>query len=258
LNWIFGRKFVVVGVASASRPQSIRPNNFALLGSNFDDNKVGLDLCPACINEVVELINVALNVILDEGIIDSCAKLCQAVYNKSGSKDLGDLCDLLCDGVGIDEFIHILITADIDPIYYCQVVDMCPVNDHGDAKFTNFGVYPQTGPQGTTFVIDLTFKTVNGTGTGTFTFNIIDPKNQTSGDLYWFEEKKAGTYPYRIGFKTYTISTCDLSKGGVCDDFPVGTYNVTAQVCNGECGSHHPHTAIYDSQASSFVVTKKK
>lgn len=45
---------------------------------------------------------------------------------------------------------------------------------------------------------------------------------------------------------------------GFCDDFPVGTYNVTAQLCNGECGSHHPHSSIYAVGKGSFTVTKKK
>lgn len=45
---------------------------------------------------------------------------------------------------------------------------------------------------------------------------------------------------------------------GFCDDFPVGTYNVTASLCNGECGSHHPHSSIYAVGKGSFTVTKKK
>ena len=36
--------------------------------------------------KLVELINVVLNVILDEGIIASCGDLCGAVANKTGSK----------------------------------------------------------------------------------------------------------------------------------------------------------------------------
>jgi hypothetical protein len=55
--------------------------------------------------------------------------------------------------------------------------------------------------------------TVNGTGTGTFTFNIIDPKNQTSGDLYWFEERKPGNYSEKLQFKTVSLSNCDPSQG---------------------------------------------
>jgi len=247
---------VVVGAACASRSYNSHSKQFHRLSSSLDQKNVGLDLCPTCINEVVELINVVLNIILDEGIIKSCGELCGAVANKTGSKFAGDVCDVVCEAFGIDEFIKVIIKADIDPIYYCQLVDMCPIKDDGDAKFTNFGVYPNTAPQGTTFLLDLSFMTVNGTGTGTFTFNIVDPKNQSSGDLYWFEEKKPGTYPEKLEFKTYSLSDCDPSKG-LCDAWPVGTYNVTALICNGDCGSHHPHTSIYDSRATSFVITKK-
>jgi len=57
--------------------------------------------------------------------------------------------------------------------------------------------------------------------------------------------------------KTLTAFNCDPTQG-LCDDFPVGTYNVTAQLCNGECGSHHPHSGTYDFGKSAFIVTKKK
>lgn len=281
---------VLVGTAYGSNTFEPQLNVLHRFGSKI--NPVGLDLCPACINEAVELINVVINVILDEGILGSCADLCQAVYNKSGSKDLGELCDIGCDAVGLDEYIKLLVNADIDPIYYCQEVHMCPskiilieiymnkysfsVKDDGDAKFTNFGVTPKIGPEGTTFIIDLSFKTVNGTGTGTFTFDVTDPKNQTTGDLYWFEEKKAGTYIEKLQFETLAIPHCNPSDSknsslfisiNLLFDFfslsielcawPLGTYKVVGQICNGDCGSHHPHTGVYDTAASSFELTKK-
>lgn len=115
---------VLVGAAYGSRRFEPQLNVLHRFDSNI--NQVDLDLCPLCINEAVELINVVLNVILDEGILGSCADLCQAVYNKSGSKDLAELCDIGCDALGIDEYIKLLINADIDPIYYCQTVHMCP------------------------------------------------------------------------------------------------------------------------------------
>lgn len=116
---------------------------------------------------------------------------------------------------------------------------------------------------------------VNGTGTGTITIDMIDPKNRTAGQLYWFEARKPGTYPERIGFPTLFDPNCDSSTGTgmlhtsrvdrwtlcfseVCDGWPVGVYNVTAQVCNGECGSHHPHSSTYDIARGSFEITKKK
>jgi hypothetical protein len=206
----------IVGTAYGSFPYEPEMNVF----HRFGEDGVKLDLCPECINEAVSLINVVLNIILDGGIVGSCGALCREVYNKTGSKDLADLCDVGCDAVGIDEFIKIIVNADIDPIYYCQLVRMCPVKDDGDAKFTNFCVYPASGPEGTTFSIDLSFKTVNGTGTGTFTFNVTDPRNETNGDLYWFEEKKPGTYIERLQFPTLTIPSCDASDGKKNNLFP--------------------------------------
>jgi hypothetical protein len=117
---------VIVGTAYGSRSFNSHSNVFERDSSSFDNNNVDLDGCPLCINEAVELINVIANIILDEGILGSCGALCGAVYNKTGSKALGDLCDVGCDAIGIDEFIKLIITADIDPIYYCQIVHLCP------------------------------------------------------------------------------------------------------------------------------------
>jgi len=121
---------VAVGTACASRSYNTHPKQFQRLSSSVNYPKVNIDLCPSCINEAVELINVVANLILDEGIEKTCNGLCSAVANKTGSKVLGDLCDVACLGLGIDEYIKVLIKADIDPIYYCQLVDMCPSKKH--------------------------------------------------------------------------------------------------------------------------------
>jgi len=87
------------------------------------------------------------------------------------------------------------------------------VNDHGDAKFTNFGVTPKSAPDGSTFVFDCSFASINGTGTGTINIRIIDPKNRTTDNQYWFEARKPGTYPEKIGFQTLFEMNCDPTKG---------------------------------------------
>ncbi len=53
------------------------------------------------------------------------------------------------------------------------------------------------------------------------------------------------------------INFFSLLTEACLEAWPLGTYTVTAQICNGECGSRHPHTGIYDQGASSFVLTKK-
>lgn len=90
---------------------------------------------------------------------------------------------------------------------------ICLVVDNGDAKFTNFGVYPNTGPQGTKFVIDCSFKSLNGTGTSMLRVDITDSHNETNGNDFLVEAKKPGTYAERIALDTYSILGCDSSKG---------------------------------------------
>lgn len=117
---------VFVGIACGSDRFEPKLNVFHRFGSTGENNNVEVDLCPLCINEAVELINVVLNVILDEGIMGSCNAICDAVLNKTGSKPLADLCLAGCDALGVDEFVKLIVHADIDPIYYCQIVHMCP------------------------------------------------------------------------------------------------------------------------------------
>jgi hypothetical protein len=87
------------------------------------------------------------------------------------------------------------------------------VNDHGDAKFINFDITPKSAPEGSKFVFDCSFVSVNGTGTGTIVIDFVDPKNRTVSNLYWFEARKPGTYPEKIGFDSLYKLDCDSTKG---------------------------------------------
>ena len=119
---------VFIGAACGSDVFSPQLSVLQRFTSPIQNGVTKIDTCPACINEVVELINVLLNVILDEGIMGSCDDICHAVFNKTQKKDLEELCFAGCDGLGIDEFIKLIVHADIDPIYYCQIVHLCPSN----------------------------------------------------------------------------------------------------------------------------------
>ena len=117
---------VIVGAAYGSSSFNPQLNVFHRYDSGFKHGDVNLDLCPDCINEAVAIINVVLNVILDGGIVGSCDDLYYAILKRNVSKAIADLCLAGCDAVGIDAFLKIIIAADIDPIYYCQLVKMCP------------------------------------------------------------------------------------------------------------------------------------
>lgn len=85
-----------------------------------------LDWCPQCIDTFDDLIELVLDAILQYGILNSCGDLCNIVIDKSGSTLLGFLCMVGCDVLGIEEFAKIMQKADIDPIYYCENIKLCP------------------------------------------------------------------------------------------------------------------------------------
>jgi hypothetical protein len=86
-----------------------------------------------------------LNAVLNLGIVGSCVNLCQYVAQQTGSEIVGVVCNLLCDYVGISEFIKAIEHADLDPIFYCELLKACPINDNGDAKITSFVITPTSG-----------------------------------------------------------------------------------------------------------------
>jgi hypothetical protein len=120
---------VIVGVACASSQLGARSHNIKRVTPTFQQPSLRLDLCPTCINVADESINILLNLILDSGIIGTCGTLCSALAQKTGSQLIGTICDLVCDVVGIEEFIKLIEAADLDPIWYCEIAKLCPSNN---------------------------------------------------------------------------------------------------------------------------------
>jgi hypothetical protein len=246
---------VILGITSGSSVFNPKSYNIQRIKSNFLRPNVGVDACPTCIKAAEESINILLNLILDTGIIGTCGTLCEALAEKTDIPILGTICDLVCDIFGIEEFIKLIEKADLDPIWYCEIAKLCPVNDHGDAKITKFSILPASGPKGTTFAIDFTYVSVNGTGTGELDIGIHTPDHIPLGASFLLEAKKPGTYSEKITVKAEPDPRCDPTQEP-CEEWLPGVYNVTVQVCNGECGSKHPHSAIYDTGKGSFTLTK--
>jgi hypothetical protein len=80
--------FIILFVGSvASNVQLFKSRSYNIdrLYSSDDERKVHLDLCPFCINEAGESIDVLLNLIVNEGVATSCSDLYGALANKTGS-----------------------------------------------------------------------------------------------------------------------------------------------------------------------------
>jgi hypothetical protein len=81
---------------------------------------------PFIANSIGKPIDILVNLILDGGIFGSCGDLCGALGNRNNSTKERDACLLVCDAVGLDEFIQLLIKTDLDPIWYCEIAKLCP------------------------------------------------------------------------------------------------------------------------------------
>ncbi|XP_065180457.1 countin-1-like [Sycon ciliatum] len=211
------------------------------------------DLCPTCVSFTGQALDILLNIILNSGVVGSCGTLCGELANKTGNKDLGVVCDLLCDYVGIKEFIKFIQNADLDPIYFCELLKVCKIVDNGDAKFTSLEVHPATGRRGRTFAIAFDWTTTNGTGTGEIVIEVITLDHLPVGTGNLIEPQQPGSYSGTASLSTDN-SGCDPSQGP-CEQWLPGQYTVKVAICNGECGSTHPHSQIYDMAEATFNIT---
>ncbi len=73
------------------------------------------------------------------------------------------------------------------------------------------------------------------------------------GNSAYSPAAKAGQYGVRWSVKAEPDPSCDPTQQE-CEQWLPGTYVVDVAVCNGECGSKHPHSAIYDQARTNFTL----
>ena len=115
---------VLISYALAGSVALNKQSKFIQQTAIFQKNEI--DWCPECVNGFDQLIDAVLNIILDYGVLGSCSDLCDLVANKTQSETIDILCTLGCSILGIKEFIKLIEDADLDPIYYCETIKLCP------------------------------------------------------------------------------------------------------------------------------------
>ncbi|XP_013414049.1 countin-1-like [Lingula anatina] len=231
------------------KPQLVRLHQVPIV-----KDKVGVDLCPTCVDFTTQAINALLEIILNGGVLTACSDLCGALANKTGSQAVGAICDVLCSIVGVEEFIQLIQDADLDPIYFCELITVCPVFDSGDANITALTVKPPQGPQGTSFIVDIEYTSKNGTGTGELVIELDTVDGIPVASAFLQQKQPPGTYGSKITIHAKPDPDCDPTQGP-CEMWLPGTYIVKIALCNGECGSLHPHSQIYDTGSTNFTIT---
>jgi hypothetical protein len=220
--------------------------------------QVGIDFCPICVQFADETIDDLLNIILNAGVVGGCGDLCAMLAKeiKTDTEIIDLVCNLLCDYVGIREFINIIEKADLDPIYYCELLKQCPIDDNGDAHIVSFKVIPDDVVHGSMFNIELLFDTEKGTGTGEIDL-LIDTADGIPLQHNELSEPLApGAYNITWSVEAKPDPNCDPTQD-ICEQWIPGNYTANVAICNGECFSKHPHSQVYDEGKAPFNVVAR-
>jgi len=121
-----------------------------------------------------------------------------------------------------------------------------PIVEGGKVIIQSLTISPVKGPAGTTFTTTFKFTVVNATGTGEIYFEVDPP----AGLPLVGGEVNAGLAP-----NDYTIQFTMDSTPNESEPFLPGLYNVTAAVCNGECGSSHPYSAVLGVATGNLTIS---
>jgi len=201
-----------------------------------------IDFCNVCVQIMGEIINELLNIILNIGVIGGCADLCGHLPNKYEA----DACDLICDYVGIEEFIKLIEYEDPDPIVFCDEAHICPTTTNGSAIANGAWVAPTSGPTGTTFSIGFNYTVESKTSTGGPNVVVVPPNGLPIGGSEFTEGQDPGTYVV-----TFTLKTTPSEN----EPFSPGEYAVEAALFAGDCSNKHKYSGTYCNATTSFTIT---
>lgn len=198
-------------------------------------------LCRECVDFLDEAEGELLDLVIQYGISKGCA-----ICGDLKSKPEQEVCGLLCEIVGIEAFVKILRSSDIDPIYVCSELGSCPRNTcvNDCTTIQSMTIVPPSGPLGTKFNVTVTIQALNNTGTGTTWMTWHCP---TSGET--------GTKVLNTGFSrgsTIVVSQVIDTQQDACLYSPA-LYSVLAVNCAYDCTD--PHGVVYAAQKASFQIT---
>jgi hypothetical protein len=185
----------------------------------------------ACVDFFDEFLNTLLNAALQVGVAGTCEELCGFVPNSYGQV----FCDLVCLGVGLDEFITFLQDADLDPVYLCSELMACP-RDHcgtgaGCTQITGVTVTPNSGKLRSTFTFNIKVKSLKSTGTGLTGVAINCPMCNQQGQLF-LATLNTGFAAGSTQSVLISLDTAEMDW-----DYPTGTpISAFAVSCRYDCG----------------------
>jgi len=204
--------------------------------------------CSACVQLGSQGINLLLNYILQGAVVGSCGKLCSRLPKKAEQT----VCNLACDIVGVKAFIAALNHTDLDPIFFCEEITLCHAgSDAADVRLVSVSSSPTSIAKGGEVSLGLQLDVKTAMGVGEVRISIDGPVTSAVSQSFLMP---AG---FPTGMQALNVKlTCKDDESG---DFPViwkpGNYTFKYHVCQGECGSKHPHSKDFGFINGSFALT---
>jgi hypothetical protein len=203
--------------------------------------KPRFELCSICVSFMDQALSQLMNIIANGGVIGGCADVCAFLVNPV---EVG-VCNLVCDAFGIEEFVKLVEMVDPEPIFICEEVKMCSVNDNARGNISSIVAAPKSSPVGSTVTINVVYTVVNTIGTGQIVLEIIPPQ----GDILEADNLLVNAAPGQYSF------TAQLDTSSQDTPFVPGTYQIVAGLCEGQCGSSHAHSYLLSEAKGSFTLT---
>jgi len=235
---------LVLFANAAPLQQRTVANGMTISIERLEKESNGVDLCGTCASLTGQSLNILLNYILQVGVVGTCGKLCSNLKGKTEQT----VCNIACDVVGLKEFVAALQKADLDPIYFCELVGVCKHDDNGAGSIDSITVAPASGAQGDTFQGNLQVTVTNHTGVGEFRFEVAGGVDQPSGGGSIYPELNPGSYGVKISIDTTPGDPSDPDA----PQWTPGNYTLTGEFCMGECGSKHPHSKVFGVKKTEF------
>lgn len=204
-------------------------------------------LCSPCVQLGGQSISILLNYILNVGVVGGCSKLCGHLTSK-GSREA---CDLVCGVVGIKAFTKALNHTDLDPIYFCEILDACPAGrDDAALQILSVVAQPTSIAKGDTVELSVQVNVTNASGVGEFGLAVHGPVTSPVSQTFLL----AKGIP--VGQQTLAVKLTvqDDNSGNPPVVWNPGSYQFTFEVCQGECHSKHPHSKYFGSKAGNFTL----
>jgi len=237
----------VFAVASAVEMSVESSFPLEAVGSNSS-----VSLCNPCFQIGGQGINQLLNYILNAGVIGGCGSLCAAAIPAGGAAAIG--CELVCSAVGVKAFIAAIDKVDLDPIYFCEVLHACPAApDDGYLELVQAAAQPSVVAHGDDIQMAVELNVTNDTGVGEFSISIDGPGSATPLSQSFFLKEGIPHGEQMLSVKLTLQDGKD--QQGFPTTFEPGLYNFSFHVCQGECGSSHPHSKDFGRVMGTFNMT---